>query len=68
MKQIYLVPSLYEKNVYMYCNYARMNSHEERCLVCKRNVNTKKTNERLTNWLVSFSFPVFLCAGIESHI
>ena len=42
MKQIYLVPSLYEKeNVYMYCNYTRINPQEERCLVCKRNVNTK---------------------------
>ena len=27
-----------------------------------------KINKRLTNWLVSFSFPEFLCANIESHI
>ena len=48
MKQIYLVLSLYEK---------------EKCLY-EMNVNTKETNERLTNWLVSFSFPEFLCAAI----
>ncbi len=42
MKQIYLVPSLYEKaNSYMYCNYARMNLHEEICLVCKKKCKHK---------------------------
>lgn len=42
MKQIYLVPSLYEKaNAYMYCNYARMNPHEERCLACKKKCQHK---------------------------
>ena len=42
MKQIYLVPSLYEKeNVYMYCNYARINPQEERCLVCKKECEHK---------------------------
>ena len=34
-KKIYLVPSLYEKeNIWMYCNWARMNPYEERCLNC----------------------------------
>lgn len=36
-KKIYLVPSLYEKeNLYMYCNFARMNPFEERCLNCDK--------------------------------
>lgn len=35
--KIYLVPSIYSKpNAHMYCNYARMNPQEERCLKCKR--------------------------------
>ena len=34
--KIYLVPSLTQReNIWMYCNYARMNPHEERCLNCK---------------------------------
>ncbi len=38
MRKIYLVPSFREKeNLYMYCNWARMNPYEERCLVCDRN-------------------------------
>lgn len=42
MKQISLVPSLYKKeNVYMYCNYARMNPNEEKCLVCKKKCKHK---------------------------
>lgn len=42
MRKIYLVPSINERqNIYMYCNYARMNPHEERCLDCKRNCKHK---------------------------
>lgn len=37
MEKIYLVPGIREdQNVYMYCNYARMNPHEERCLSCNK--------------------------------
>lgn len=37
MKPISLVPGINEReNVYMYCNYARMNPYEERCLECDR--------------------------------
>ena len=36
MNNIYLVPSLRESNNWMYCNYARMNPHEERCLNCDK--------------------------------
>lgn len=36
MRKIYLVPHITNKdNVYMYCNYARNNPKEERCLNCK---------------------------------
>lgn len=35
MSKVYLVPSMYAKNnVWMYCNYARLAPHEERCLKC----------------------------------
>lgn len=34
MKQIYLVPSIEDPNPWMYCNYARMNPREPRCLNC----------------------------------
>lgn len=35
--KIYLVPGINEReNVCMYCNYARMNPYEERCLYCDR--------------------------------
>ena len=35
-EKICLVPPLTQSsNVWMYCNYARMAPHEERCLVCK---------------------------------
>lgn len=38
MKLISLVPGINEKeNVYMYCNYARMNPYEERCFECEKN-------------------------------
>lgn len=37
MGKVYLVPGINEReNVYMYCNYARMNPYEERCLHCDR--------------------------------
>ena len=36
-EKIYLVPTLTQENVWMYCNYARMTPHEERCLTCKDN-------------------------------
>lgn len=37
MSKIFLVPGINEsQNIYMYCNYARMNPYEERCLVCDR--------------------------------
>ena len=37
MKPILLVPGINEReNVYMYCNYARMNPYEERCLECDK--------------------------------
>ena len=46
MRKIYLVPSFREKeNLYMYCNWARMNPYEERCLVCDRN-DCKHKGER----------------------
>jgi hypothetical protein len=36
VEKIYLVPSLTQReNIWMYCNYARMAPHEERCLVCE---------------------------------
>ena len=35
-EKIYLVPSEWQReNPWMYCNYARMAPHEERCLNCK---------------------------------
>lgn len=38
MNKVYLVPSLYQnENIWMYCNYARMNPYEERCLKCDNN-------------------------------
>ena len=41
-KIIHLVPSLREnENIYMYCNYARMNPCEERCLTCKNKCEHK---------------------------
>ena len=40
--KIYLVPDLYNReNPWMYCNYARMNPQEERCLMCKNDCNHK---------------------------
>lgn len=37
MNKIFLVPGLNKPdNIYMYCNYARMNPHEERCITCDR--------------------------------
>lgn len=56
MKFISLVPDINEReNVYMYCNYARMNPYEERCLKCDKkdckhygkHTITKKINEKL---------------------
>lgn len=45
MNKIYLVPSLYKENTFMYCNYARMNPFEERCLNCEQeNCNHKGTH------------------------
>lgn len=42
MKRIYLVPSIYAKeNIMFYCNYARMNPQEERCLHCENNCKHK---------------------------
>lgn len=36
MSVIYLVPSMHEKsNPFLYCNYARMNPEDERCMKCK---------------------------------
>lgn len=33
----FLVPEINESsNIHMYCNYARMNPHEERCITCDR--------------------------------
>ena len=38
MKKIYLVPSMSKKeNVWMYCNYARMNYTQNVCKTCKNN-------------------------------
>lgn len=35
MSKIYLVPPITSKdNVWMYCNYARLAPHEERCFKC----------------------------------
>lgn len=35
MSKIFLVPGINEsENITMYCNYARMNPYEERCLIC----------------------------------
>ena len=40
--KIYLVPDLYNReNPWMYCNYARMNPQEERCLMCQNDCNHK---------------------------
>ena len=40
--KIYLVPDIHEEqNVYMYCNYARKNPREERCLNCNNNCKHK---------------------------
>ena len=37
MSKIFLVPGINKsENIAMYCNYARMNPHEERCLICDR--------------------------------
>jgi hypothetical protein len=42
VKKIYLVPSLQVKeNICMYCNYARMNPYEERCVDCKNDCKHK---------------------------
>ena len=41
-KKIYLVPTIHSKeNINMYCNYARMNPFEGRCLVCKNDCKHK---------------------------
>lgn len=41
-KKIYLVPDISEKqNIYMYCNYARMNPYEERCFECENDCKHK---------------------------
>lgn len=54
-KKIYLVPDISEQqNIYMYCNYARRNPHEERCFKCendckhkgKHTILIEKKNER----------------------
>ena len=52
MKKIYLVPDISEsQNVYMYCNYARENPHEERCLSCDReNCNHKGKHTIIENY------------------
>ena len=35
MSKIFLVPGINEsENITMYCNYARMNPYEKRCLIC----------------------------------
>ncbi len=40
--KIYLVPGFEQKeNVWMYCNYARMNPYEERCLNCQNDCQHK---------------------------
>lgn len=37
MNKIFLVPGINEsENMHMYCNYARMNPYEERCITCDR--------------------------------
>lgn len=37
MSKIFLVPGINEsENITMYCNYARMNPYEERCITCDR--------------------------------
>lgn len=37
-----IVPSMFEKsNPWMYCNYARMNPEEERCIKCRENCTHK---------------------------
>lgn len=42
MCKIYLVPDINTKeNVYMYCNWARMKSTEERCLCCENKCKHK---------------------------
>ena len=41
-KKIYLVPPITVKiNIHMYCNWARMNPYEERCLNCERDCKHK---------------------------
>lgn len=41
-KKIYLVPDISEQqNIYMYCNYARRNPHEERCFKCENDCKHK---------------------------
>lgn len=41
-KVVYLVPGLYDKeNPWFYCNYARMNPYEERCLLCQNDCKHK---------------------------
>lgn len=39
MSKVYLVPSIDAKgaNYMMYCNWARMNPYEERCVNCTNN-------------------------------
>ena len=39
---IYLVPGLYDQaNPWFYCNWARMNPYEERCLTCQNDCEHK---------------------------
>ena len=40
--KVYLVPDIYERdNYYLYCNYARRNPEEERCLSCENDCKHK---------------------------
>ena len=48
-RKIYLVPGIDEQqNIYMYCNYARMNPLEERCFECERDCKHKGKHTILT--------------------
>mgnify|MGYP006928566876 CR=1 FL=1 len=50
MEKVYLVPDIRTpQNPYMYCNYARMNIHEERCFTCDRDDCKHKGKHTILN-------------------
>ena len=45
---VYLVPSINESsNIFMYCNYARMNPREERCFTCTEDCKHKGKHTKI---------------------